>query len=93
MEPMSEDERQRTEMRLEIVEGLIRAHGCGSDRVREIDACANRTDARRRLTEPPFEFDEIVADHILDSPLGPRTRLSVRALEEEAAQLREQLDR
>lgn len=90
---MDDHEAAKYETRLEIVEGLIRAQGFGADLVDAVDASADRADALRRLAEPPFGFDAMVASYILDAPLGHRTKISIRALEEEAAALRAHLGR
>ncbi|MGY6501854.1 MAG: hypothetical protein ACXIVQ_13315 [Acidimicrobiales bacterium] len=83
--------RLAAQTRLHIVEELLRALDLGAELVSAIDACADRDDAHRRLEAPPFGFDDQVVDHILDLQLGHRTRLGVRALQNEAAELTDRL--
>jgi DNA gyrase/topoisomerase IV subunit A len=73
--------------RLPIVDGLLRAIDMGWPLIEAIEVCADRSEAQRRLTEPPFSFDEVQAMHVLDLQLGQRTAERRRQLTDEKAEL------
>ncbi|NNE74129.1 MAG: DNA gyrase subunit A [Acidimicrobiales bacterium] len=77
--------------RLHIVEGLLRALDMIDEIITLIRASADRGAARDGLMAEPFDFSERQATHILDMQLGRLTRLGRTDLEEEQAQLLEEI--
>lgn len=94
-EPVGDDEvellRARARERLQIVEALMRALDMGGELQEVIASSADKGDARARLSASPFGFSDIEAEHVLDLQFARQTRQARRFLEDEAAQLREEL--
>ena len=87
--------RRRSEYRLarateraHIVEGLLRAVEILDDVIALIRSSADRPEARSGLMAGPFDFSEVQANHILDTPLGRLTRLGRSELAAELDELR-----
>lgn len=87
----AELERARAQHRLSIVEAIIRALDMGWELQEVIASSADRLEARQRLTSAPFDFTELEAEHVLDLQFSRRTKQARSFLEDEAAQLRQQL--
>jgi DNA gyrase subunit A len=66
---------EKTEARLHIIEGLVKALGQIDAIVKLIKASKDRAAARTGLMGPGFEYSEIQANHILDLALGRLTQL------------------
>ena len=88
--------RRRSEYRLaraaeraHIVEGLLRALDMLDEVIALIRSSADRPEARSGLMADPFDFSEVQANHILDTPLGRLTRLGRSELAAELDELRE----
>jgi len=73
--------------RLHIVEGLVKALGKIDAIIALIRGSADRDDARKKLMAAPHRFSEIQANYILDMPLARLTRLGVKQLKDEMAEL------
>ncbi|MYE67448.1 MAG: DNA gyrase subunit A, partial [Acidimicrobiia bacterium] len=84
----SEHRLGRATERAHIVEGLLRATEMLDEVIALIRSSADRPEARSGLMAGPFEFSEVQANHILDTPLGRLTRLGRSELAEEAEELR-----
>ena len=82
--------RKRRE-RLHIVEGLLKAIDMLDAVIAAIRASDDRAAAKAALTAAPFSFSEEQAEHILELTLARLTRLGRTNLEEEMAQLREEI--
>ena len=87
--------RRRSEFRLarateraHIVEGLLRAVDMLDEVIALIRSSADRPEARSGLMAGPFDFSEVQANHILDTPLGRLTRLGRSELAAELDELR-----
>lgn len=79
--------RFQAETRLKVVAGLLRAQDLGWPLVAAVEGCSDRAEARAVLMTHPFGFDALEAEHVLDRPLGQRTRLGVESLAEEREDL------
>jgi DNA gyrase subunit A len=83
-----EREREALRGRLHILEALLDALG----RMNEVDAVirssSDRQAARRALTTEPFNYSEVVANHILDMPVARQTVAGVEELRREVRQAR-----
>jgi DNA gyrase subunit A len=66
---------EKTEARLHIIEGLVKALDQIDEVVALIKASKDRAAARTGLMGPGFEYSEIQANHILDLALGRLTQL------------------
>jgi len=73
--------------RAHIVEGLLRAISMLDEVIRTIRAAADRSEARTSLQNPPFNFTEAQANHILDMTLARLTRLGEAELRNEFEEL------
>jgi DNA gyrase subunit A len=73
--------------RLHIVEGLLRAISMLDEVIEAIKTSEDRAEARRKLTEEPFSFSEVQANHILDMTLARLTRLGTAELQQEKESL------
>ena len=87
--------RRRSEFRLarateraHIVEGLLRALDMLDEVIALIRSSDDRPEARSGLMAEPFDFSEVQANHILDTPLGRLTRLGRSELAAELDELR-----
>ncbi len=80
-------QRAKATWRISILEGLLRSMDLGWPLVEAVEGCADRSEALHRLTEPPFSFDEMQAQHVLDLQLGGRTAETRRQWAEEKAEL------
>lgn len=80
---MEEFERFKAETRLKVVTGLLRAQDLGWPLVAAVERCNDKAEARAVLMDPPFGFDVLEAEHVLDRTLGQRTKLGVESLDEE----------
>jgi len=87
--------RRRSEYRLarateraHIVEGLLRALDMLDEVIALIRSSDDRPEARSGLMAEPFDFSEVQANHILDTPLGRLTRLGRSELAAELDELR-----
>jgi DNA gyrase subunit A len=78
----------RATERAHVVEGLLRAVDMLDEVIALIRASADRPEARTGLMAEPFEFSEVQANHILDTPLGRLTRLGRSELATELEELR-----
>lgn len=67
--------------------GLIRAIDLGWALLEAVEGCDGRPSARDRLMSAPFGFDAYQAEHVLDLPIGRRTRSERAALDAEAVEL------
>ncbi len=90
--------RRRSQHRLEvaqarahIVEGLLKALDKIDAIIKLIRGSADRDGARQGLMAAPFKFSEIQANYILDMPLARLTRLGVKQLKDEMAELQEKI--
>jgi DNA gyrase subunit A len=90
--------RRRSQHRLEvaqarahIVEGLLKALDKIDAIIKLIRGSADRDGARQGLMAAPFKFSEIQANYILDMPLARLTRLGVKQLKDEMAELQERI--
>jgi DNA gyrase/topoisomerase IV subunit A len=86
-EELREFQRQGAVHRLPIVESLLRAMELGWPLIEAIEGSGDLEEARRRLTAPPFSFDEVSALHVLDMQHGRRTAQGRAWLLEEKAEL------
>ena len=84
---LREHRRARATGRVSILDGLLRSMDLGLPLVEAVERCADRGEAQRLLTEPPFSFDEVQAAHILDLQLGRRTAETRRQWADEKADL------
>jgi DNA gyrase/topoisomerase IV subunit A len=87
-EELREHRRSIAEHRLSIVEALLRAIDLGWPVLETIENSPDRSEARRRLTDTPFSFDEVQAEHVLDMQHGRRTEEGRRSLSEEMSDLK-----
>ena len=83
----SEFRLKEAQARLHIVEGLVKALGRIDAVIALIRGSADRDDARTKLMAAPHKFSEIQANYILDMQLARLTRLGVKNLKEEMAEL------
>jgi DNA gyrase subunit A len=80
---------RKAQARAHILEGLLKAIDMLDQVIATIRASDDRGAARIALMEPPFDFSEEQANHILDMTLGRLTRLGRSELEEEMRKLRD----
>ncbi len=73
--------------RIPVLDAMMRAIDLGWPLVEAVERCTDRAEAQRRLTEPPFSFDEMQAAHVLDMQLWARTEERRRQLADEKAEL------
>ena len=78
----------KCEARYHILEGLIRAVEMIDPIIKLIRASKDRSVAREKLQQKPFDFSEIQANHILDLALGRLTELGLKELSIEAKALK-----
>ncbi len=78
-----EFDRARAEVRLHIVDELIRAHDLGWDLIAAIEQSGDKAEARSALMAAPFGFDAVAAEHVLEVQLGRRTQLGIAMLRDE----------
>jgi DNA gyrase subunit A len=78
---------KEAEARAHIVEGLLKALSKIDVIIKLIRGSADRADARTKLMASPHKFSEIQANYILDMPLARLTRLGVKDLKDEMAEL------
>jgi DNA gyrase subunit A len=78
---------ERTEARLHIIEGLVKALSQIDEIVALIKASKDRAAARAGLMGAGFDYSEIQANHILDLALGRLTRLGREELIAEQKEL------
>jgi DNA gyrase subunit A len=78
---------EKTEARLHIIEGLVKALDQIDAIVALIKASKDRAAARTGLMGPGFEYSEIQANHILDLALGRLTKLGRDELVQERKEL------
>jgi DNA gyrase subunit A len=83
----SEFRLKEAQARLHIVEGLVKALGRIDAVIALIRGSADRDDARTKLMAAPHKFSEIQANYILDMQLARLTRLGVKNLKDEMAEL------
>jgi DNA gyrase subunit A len=79
------------EARAHIVEGLLKALDKIDAIIKLIRGSADRDGARQGLMGAQFKFSEIQANYILDMPLARLTRLGVKQLKDEMAELQEKI--
>lgn len=75
--------RFKAETRLHILDELLRAHRFGWELIAVVEDASDRSEAAAALLAPPFRFDAMAAAHVLDWPLGMRTRRGVEQIEQE----------
>jgi DNA gyrase/topoisomerase IV subunit A len=80
---VNEFERFKAETRLKVLTELLRAQDFGWQLVEAVERCKDKAEARAVLMEPPFGFDALEAEHVLDRTLGQRTKLGIESLAEE----------
>jgi hypothetical protein len=89
---MVHEQRSRLADRRAIVEALIAA----IDRIDEINTAVRSCDDRRAalevLVQPPLEFNEMQAQHVLDLTIARQTKQSRADLAAEAASIAEEID-
>ncbi len=78
---------EKTEARLHIIEGLVKALDQIDEIIALIKASKDRAAARTGLMGAGFEYSEIQANHILDLALGRLTRLGREELVQERKEL------
>ena len=78
---------EKTEARLHIIEGLVKALDQIDEIIALIKASKDRAAARVGLMGAGFEYSEIQANHILDLALGRLTRLGREELVQERKEL------
>ena len=83
----SEYRLREAQARLHIVEGLVKAVGKIDAIIKLIRGSADRDEARKKMMAAPHRFSEIQANHILDMPLARLTRLGIKNLRDEMAEL------
>ena len=78
---------EKAEARLHIVVGLVKALDMIDAIVKAIRSSKDRSTARAKLMNDPFEFSETQANHILDLTLGRLTQLGRDELAQEQRDL------
>ena len=85
--------RDKARVRLHVLDELLRAHDIGWPLIAAIDEARDKAEARTILMAAPFDFDAVAAEHILDRPLGSRTKEAIEFLtrerDDQAARLAE----
>ena len=84
---LPDDETEKATFRRSIVDGLLRAIGAGGSLIDAIADCGDYSAARQTLIQPPWNFFEVVAHHILDMPYRRTTALSRQNLRNERDEL------
>ncbi len=79
----------KAEKRAHIVEGLLKALDMIDAIIVAIRASDDKAAARLALTDEPFAFSDVQAEHILDMTLSRLTRLGRSDLSDEMARLRQ----
>jgi DNA gyrase/topoisomerase IV subunit A len=82
---------RKSRARLHIIEGLLDALEKWAELSAAVFAAANRQAAREVLHAPPFHLSDVQAEHVLDMPVGRRTRLGRQDLADEADRLRQDI--
>jgi hypothetical protein len=84
----TDGQRKRVADRLHILDGLLRAFDMAEDIFRLALGSPGRAEMRAVLTQPPYSFSDVQANHILDLSVSRFSQEARRAIQREAQEMR-----